>query len=282
MFRTIRQAAVQWQSDRASVLGAAVAYYTLFSVAPLLIITIAIAGIAFGRDAVEGRLVTSLTDYVGAESADAIQTMIRQTRHPQTNWWAFAIGVGLLLFMALSLFQQLRTALHLIWKLPPDPQDGLVRGTIKEYLRALAMIGISVLFVVLLLIGTTLVTIGIEIWGDFLPGDVAVWRVGNIGMMFVLVTVLLAMTYRILSDGRMPYRCLWGGSALAALLFISGKWLFSIYLAHTTLATTYGAAGSVVVFLVWVYYTAQTVFFGAEVVQVKAQQLRERQQKGTT
>jgi membrane protein len=279
MFRTIRQAAVQWQSDRASLLGAAVAYYTLFSFAPLLIITIAVAGIAFGQDAVEGRLVGYLTDYIGADSAEAIQTMIRQTRHPRTNWCAFAIGVGLLLFIALSLFQQLRTALQMIWKLPPDPSEGLVRATVKDYLSALAMIGIAVLFVLLLLIGTTVVTIGIEVWGHFLPGDQAIWRVGNIGVMFVLMTAFLVVTFRILSDGRMPYRCLWGGSALAAILFISGKWLFGIYLAHTTLATAYGAASSVVVFLVWVYYTAQVFFFGAEVVQVKAQNWQIRKEK---
>ncbi len=279
MFRTIHQAALQWQKDRASFLGAAVAYYTLFSIAPLSIIAIAVVGLVFGEDAVEQRLVTQLSDYTGEEAARGIQTLVQNTRHSTTNWWAFGIGVGLLLFMALSLFQQIRTALHLIWKLPPDPKDTLIRGTVKDYLLALAMIGVSVMFVIALFLSTTVITVGIEIWGQdlirnlHLPGDLDQWRLANLGVMFVLLTILVMFTYRILSDGRLPYRSLWGGAALAAMMFIAGKWLFGFYLANASLASTYGAASSVVVFLVWVYYTAQTFFFGAEVVQVKAQKL---------
>ena len=274
MFRTIRQAAVQWSNDRASLYGAAVAYYTLFSLAPLLIIAIAVIGLVFGEDAVEGRLVSQLTEFVGIESAQAIQSIIQQTRHPSANWWAFGIGAGLLLFTALGLFQQIRTALHLIWKLPPDPRDGVIRGTIRDYFLALAMIGVSVMFVLLLLISASVVTIGIEFFGRFLPGDSTGWQAANIALLFVLLTLVMVMTYRILSDGRIPYRCLWGGSALAAMLFVAGRWLFGFYLAHTSLTSTYGAASSVVVFLVWVYYMAQAFFFGAEVVQVKAQKLQ--------
>jgi membrane protein len=279
MFRTIRQAAVQWQSDRASFLGAAVAYYTLFSIAPLLIIAIAVVGLVYGEDAVEGRLVNDLSDYVGDDSASTIQTIIQQTRHPRSNWWAFAVGASLLIVMALGLFQQIRTALHQIWKLPPPPSESLIHSTIKDYVLAFAMICVSVLFVLLVLLSTTVTTIIIEVWGHFLPGELADWRLANIGVTFVLITLLLVMTYRILSDRRLPYGCLWGGAALAAILFISGKWLFGVYLAHASLATTYGAASSVVVFLVWVYYTAQVFFFGAEVVQVKAQKLQSRKEK---
>jgi membrane protein len=265
---TLRQAGQQWVADKASYLGAAIAYYTLFSAAPLLIVAIAVAGLVYGEAAAQQQLVDQLAEYIGENSAKAVQDMVKSAHQPGSGW-AAGFGSALLLFAALGLFQQLKTALHLIWKLPAVNAGGFVRGTVREYLQSFAVLLVAVIFATLLLSVATVATIAIEAWGQFFPGGPAVWRAINLAASLLLLTLLVVFVFRLLSDGRIAYRHLWGGGFVTAILFVLGKWLFGFYLAHTSLSSAYGAASSLVVFLVWVYYSAQMIFFGAEVVQVR-------------
>jgi membrane protein len=270
MLRTLRQAAIQWQEDRASYLGAAIAYYALFSIGPLLVIAIALAGLVYGKEAAEGRLVDTLAEYVGRDSATALQDIVHKAATPESGWAAI-IGGLILLFMALGLFQQLKLALQMIWKLQPVKGEGVIAGTVRGYLLALATLLVSVIFAVVFVGGTTVVTLILEVWGHrLLDYPFAVWLI-SIAVDLVMLTVGFVFLFRLLSDGKISYRYLWGGSLLTAVLFVIGKYLFGFYLANTTILTAYGAASSLVVFLVWVYYSAQMIFFGAEVIQVSRQ-----------
>jgi membrane protein len=267
ILRTLRQAAIQWQEDRASYLGAAIAYYALFSVGPLLVISIAVAGFAYGKEAAEGRLVETLQAYVGPDSAALLQDQIHKAATP-TGGWAALIGGIVLLFTALGLFQQMRVALQIIWKLKPRTAEGLVEGTVRDYLLAFTSLLVAVVFGVVTVGGCTTLTLVIGVWGPTFLAD-AYWALlFNFGATLVLLTLVFVFLFRLLSDGRIRFRYLWGGAFVTAVLFAIGKILFAIYLANTTVLTAYGAASSLVVFLVWVYYSAQLVFFGAEVVQV--------------
>lgn len=263
--RMLGQAAVQWQTDKASYLGAAIAYYSLFSVAPILVLAIATAGLVYGKEAAEGKLVGTLQEYVGADSAATLQSLVRQAE--PGSGWAAVVGVVVLLVTALGLFQQIKTALHHIWKLE-SLDEGIVAGTVRSYLLAFITLLISCLFAVCVVSTSTLLTLVLPAWGPRLVQNPLVTYLADFAGSVLLITVLLAFLFRFFSDGRIPYRHLWGGAFVGAFLFVLGKWLFALYLANGAPGTAYGAAGSLVVFLVWVYYSAQLVFFGAEVVQV--------------
>lgn len=275
IFRTLSRAALKWQADHASYLGAAIAYYALFSTAPLLILAIAVSGLIFGEDAAEGKLVGTLSEYVGPESAQAIQSLVHQAE-PGSGW--AAVISGLVLFLAaVSLFQQMRTALRIIWKLPPRPEN-VVTGTVRSYLLAFATLLVTLIFAFLLVASSTSLTLVLEVWGHALLSNPLVFRLVNLGVSVFLLTLALTFCFRLLSDGVIPYRYHLTGALVTAILFVLGKWLFGFYLASTSLRTAYGAASSLVVFLVWVYYSAQLIFFGAEVVQV----LREPESTATS
>lgn len=270
MLQTLRQAAVQWQNDKASYLGAAIAYYALFSVGPLLVIAIAVAGMVYGHRDAEGRLVEVLGGYVGADSAQALQDLVQQSSKTSSGWAAL-IGGGVLLFTALGLFQQIKLGLHIIWKLDLDPNEGLVAGTVRSYVLALATLLVAVIFAVVVVVGSTMGTLLLQVWGGQVFESLwLAWLAYLAGTLLVL-TLLFVFLFRLFSDGRIAYRHLWGGGFVTAVLFVLGKWLFGLYLASTSVLSAYGAASSLVVFLVWVYYSAQLVFFGAEVVQVSRQ-----------
>lgn len=261
MLRTLYQAGLRWQADNASYLGAAIAYYALFSVAPLLVIAIAVAGMVYGREAAEGKLVATLSDHVGPETARTLQGLVHQAE--VGSGVAAVVGGAVLLFMAMSLFQQLKTALAILWKLPPR-QEALVAGTVRSYLLAFATLLVAVLFATGVVVSSTAATLFLEVGGHPL-----LYRAGNLALSLVVLTLGFVFLFRLLSDGRVEYRHLWAGAFVTAVLFVLGKWLFGVYLRNTSLLSAYGAASSLVVFLVWVYYSAQLVFYGAEVVQVR-------------
>jgi membrane protein len=266
ILRTLRQAAILWQADRASYLGAAIAYYALFSVGPLLVISIAVAGMAFGQEAAEGTLVQKLKEFVGPDSAALLQEMVHKST--PASGWAALIGGIVLLFTALGLFQQLRVALQIIWKLKPRSAEGLVEGTVRDYLLAFTTLLVSVVFGVVTVGGCTILTLVLGVWGPRFLVEPSSVLILNFGATLLLLTVVFVFLFRLFSDGRIRFRYLWGGAFVTAVMFANGKFLFALYLASTSVLSAYGAASSLVVFLVWVYYSAQLIFFGAEVVQV--------------
>jgi membrane protein len=267
VFRLLARAGHEWTADRASFLGAALAYYALFSMAPVLLIAIVIAGLAFGEEAAEGNVVGYLTDYVGPDSAQAVQALIRAARVIPGGQWRSLVGVAVLLYAAINLFQQARTALNLVWKLPDPPTGGLTRW-LRDLVSGFILVLIVGMFV-MLLAASSLATAWLmedPAWHAVL--NATSWPASEFGIALALQTLALIFAFRFLSDGRVPYRHLILGSFVAALLLSAGKLLFGLYLRFSNVATVYGAASSIVVFLVWIYFSAQIVIYGAEIVKV--------------
>jgi membrane protein len=265
----LKTAGAYWIEDQAAQMGAALAYYTLFSLAPLLIIALAIASQAYGEETARGEVIGHIRDFSGEESAGAVQTMLENFRKLPTGAGPAIVGLVSLLFGALGVFTQLRASLHRIWRLEEPPAQGIFLGLVKNYLLAFVMVQLMSLFVLLMLTTSTVLVAIQRWWRDFLPGDKWAWYAGYFAASTLLLTLLFAFTFRFMSDGRIPYRQLWRGALVGAVLFSVGKLLIGWYLGYSQLASAYGAAGSLVVFLAWMYYSAQIFFFGAEVVRVQ-------------
>ncbi len=267
--RVLYLALRQWSANQDLRWGAALAYYALFSVAPLLVIALNIASFFFGEEAASGELHRQLADALGREPAQAIESLLQQVHKDRGSaWWAQVISYSLLILGALGVFLHLRTALCFIWKLPP-PHGGGIVAMVLDYALALIM----VFFMGVLLLASVAASVATQIvkaeFGERLPGGGVIWEVVEILVSIALMTVLFAATYRVLSGRRISWSYVAYGSIIAALLFTVGKVLLSYYLVFTGTASAYGAAGSVVVFLVWVYYSSQVLFFGAELIQAR-------------
>jgi membrane protein len=269
IFGLLKQTFAEWNEDRAPRLGAALAYYTVFSLAPLLIIVIAIAGLAFGRQAAEGSIVTQIRGLVGDQGAQMIQTMIQNASKPSSGIIATIIGVVTLLFGALGVFGALQDALNTIWEVTLKPNRGIL-GLIKNRLLSLTMVlGTGFLLLVSLVISAVLA--GLSGYLDSLfPGASTILEIVNLVISFLVVVLLFALIFKILPDADIAWRDVWIGAFITALLFVIGRFALSFYLGRAASTSTYGAAGSLVILLLWIYYAAQILFFGAEFTQVYA------------
>ena len=259
----------QWMDDQAPVLGAALSYYTVFSLAPLLVLTIAIAGMAFGEEAARGEIVGSIQGLVGREGALAVQTMIENARKPESGILATVIGVFVLLFGASGAFAQLQNALNVIWKVAPNANSGVIPFLRRRFFSFAMVLSVGFLLLVSLAVSAALAAVG-RYFAGVLPGGEAFWQITNFIISFGVVTLLFAMIFKFVHDARVAWSDVWIGSALTAILFSIGKFLMGLYLGNSTIGSTYGAAGSLVVLLVWIYYSSQILFFGAEFTRVYA------------
>jgi len=266
-FELLKETLKEWQEDKASRLAAALAYYTAFSIAPLLIIVIAIAAVVFGEQAAQGQIVGQIQSLVGREGAEAIQTMIQNSRKPTTGTIATIISIGILLFGATNVFAQLQDALNTIWEVAPKPG---VKGLVKARFISFTMIlGVGFLLLVSLVLSTVLAILGNYLGGLF-PNLQLLWSVINFAVSFGIITLLFALIYKFLPDVKITWSDVGIGAAITALLFTIGKSVLGLYLANSSVGSTYGAAGSFVVLLLWVNYSAQILLFGAEFTQVYA------------
>lgn len=255
----------EWNEDKASRLAAALAYYTVFSIAPLLLIAIAIVGFLFGQDAAQGRVVEQLSGLVGQQVAEIIQGVI--TSASKGAGGASILNLVILLFGASGVFVQLQDALNTIWGVQPKPGQG-IRNVLQARLVSFSMIlVIGFLLLVSLILSAVLSAVGTFASG-LLPGFEFLWQLLNFVVSFGVITLLFAALFKILPDARIDWGDVWIGAALTALLFTIGKWLLGIYLGIASVGSAYGAAGSLVALLIWVFYSAQILFFGAEFTQV--------------
>ncbi|KTD17035.1 YihY/virulence factor BrkB family protein [Legionella jordanis] len=252
-----------WSEDRVSSLAAALAYYTIFSVGPILIIAIAIAGLIFGRDAVQGQLLSKISDIFGAGSAIQIKTMIVSAYNPETSLLAQAVAVIILLFGASGVFGELQTGLNAIWGVEPKPGRGIM-GIIKDRFFSFTMVlGIGFLLLVSLILSVVLSMIS-SYTSHLLPaGEFIAWIINSI-ISLLGITCLFALIFKILPDVNVFWRDVWLGAFVTSLLFTLGKYLLGIYLVNVNVQDGFGAAGSLIIVLVWVYYSAQILFIGAE------------------
>lgn len=259
-----------WYADRGPRLGAALAFYTLFSLAPLLIIVIAIAALAFGRDVAHTQLTQQIEDFIGPQAARVVQTTIENTSRPRSGIVATLVGLAMLLFGATIVFSELQDALNTIWKVPTKPDRSMALGLVRE--RALSfVIVLGIGFLLLLsIVANTLLNVAMQIFGDVLPSQVDWFRLVNFGFSFSAVALLCAMLYKVLPDVAIAWGDVLIGAIVTAALFMLGKFLIELYLGFSSVASVYGAAGSLVIFMMWVYYSAQILYFGAEFTKVYA------------
>jgi membrane protein len=268
VFSLLKDTVTEWNQDKVPLFAAALAYYTVFSLAPLLIIAIAIAGAVFGEEAAQGQIVGQIQGLVGRDGAEAIQTMLQNAQRPGSGGTiASIIGVITLLFGASGVFGQLQQALNAIWEVEPRPERGWKNFIQSRFLSFAMVLVIGFLLLVSLILSAVLVAIS-NFFGNMMPEFVAIGQGLNFLISFVVITVLFASIYKFLPDVRVPWKNLWIGAAATALLFNIGRYLIGLYLGNSGIGSTYGAAGSFVVLLVWVFYSAQIILFGAEFTQV--------------
>jgi membrane protein len=267
-----KDSATQWVDDQPFQLAAALSYYTLFSVAPLMIIVIAIAGFAFGREAAQNQIVETLQGMIGEESARAIQEMIQNaSNQPKTGILSTAVGIVALVFGAGGVIGQLQTSLNTIWGVTPKPGQG-VWGFVRQRFISFAMIlGIGFLLLVSLVV-SALVTGLTQLMGIWMGGSEFLAHTLDIVVSFIFITALFAMIYKFLPDVRIQWRDVWTGAVLTSFLFTVGKFLIGLYLGSSGVTSSYGAAGSLITVLLWVYYSSLIFFLGAEFTQVYASQ----------
>jgi membrane protein len=264
----LTEALREWYEDRAPRLGAALAYYTVFALAPSLILIIAMAGLLLGQEAAQGQIVGEIQELVGRRAAEAIQATIENARS-EGGLIATGLGVLSLILGLWGLFGELQDALNTIWGVTPKPGRGIM-GIIRQRSWSFAMVvGIGFLLLVSLAVSAWLAAIG-KFFVELLPRPAYLIETLNGAFSFVLVTCLFALIYKLLPDLRIPWRSVWIGAATTAFLFTVGKSLIGLYLGRSTAASAYGAAGSLVVILIWIYYSSQILLFGAELTKVHA------------
>jgi membrane protein len=270
MLSLLKQTASEWMEDDAPSLGAALAYYTVFSLAPLMTIAIAIAGFFFGKEAAQGQIFDELRGLLGEEGGKAVEEMVQSANaRPTAGIVATVISVIILLFGASGVFGQLQASLNKMWGVKPKPGRGVL-GMIKDRLLSFGFI----LIVGFLLLVSLLLTAGVALmanWlGGLMPGSETLAQILNLALSLVMITLLFAMIFKFLPDAKIAWHDVWIGAFLTALLFTIGKFALGIYLGKSGVASSYGAAGSLIVLLLWVYYSSQILFFGAEFTQVYA------------
>lgn len=259
----------EWNEDKAPRLAAALAYYTAFSIAPLLVIVIAVVGLVYGQEAARGQIVQQIQNEVGRDTAEIIQTMIENANSEPAGIIATVIGIVTIIFGAAGFFGQLQDALNTIWEVQPKPNRGIKDVIRERFLSFTMVLGIGFLLLVSLVISAVLSSLHNFVIG-LLPGAQLLTQILNFVLSFGVVTLLFAMIYRVLPDVDLAWKDVAIGAVITALLFTIGKFLLSLYLGNSGVASSYGVAGSFVVLLLWVYYSAQILLFGAEFTQVYA------------
>jgi len=259
----LQKTAGNWGELNAPRLGAALAFYSVLSIAPLLVLSVGIAGLIFGADAAHGQVVWQIQNVVGYEGGRIIQSLLLEAKFSSGRIFAAAVGIFMLLFGASGVFGELRDALDLVWRVKSASGGGLA-GLIRYRFLSFAMVlGTGFLLLVSLILSAAIAAAG-KFFERFLPAPEAVLHMGSTLLSFLAVTVLFALLYKVVPDARIEWQDVWIGAAVTSLLFSAGKFPIGLYLGKASVGSAYGAAVSVVVFLVWVYYSAQIFLFGAE------------------
>jgi membrane protein len=264
----LQETAGRWSEHKDARLGAALAYYSIFSLGPLIVIAIAIAGLAFGAEAVQAQVFGALHGLLGDSGTQAIEAMLRGANRPREGILPTVIGVGTLVFAAVGVVVQLKDALNTVWDVKTPPGSGIWRFA-RTYIWSLAgVLSLGFLLLVSMLLTAALSAAGKYV-APYLPE--ATLQIAGFLASFVVISLLFAMMFKWLPDTPIQWRDVWLGAILTAALFEGGKFLIGLYIGKQGLESTYGAAASIVVVLIWVYYSAQLVLLGAEFTNVYAQ-----------
>ena len=265
----LKETGADFVEDNATSLAGALAYFTLLSLAPLIVLALAIAGLAVDQEATREQLSTELGAVVGPQGASAVNAIVENARTPSTGIVSSVLGIVVLIFGASGVFGELQSALNKIWEVEPKPGRGLW-GTVRDRLFSFAMVmGVAFLLLVSLLLSTALAAVG-RFLEQSLPGGEALWQVLNFVLSLSIISALFALTFKVVPDAKVRWRDVWIGAVVTAFLFSVGKFLIGLYLGKSSVASSYGAAGSLVLLVIWVYYSAAILFLGAEFTQVYA------------
>jgi membrane protein len=270
ILRLIGSAARAWWDDDCSRLGASLAYYPLFAIAPVLLVATAIAGMVFGAEAVRGEIVRQLHHLVGAEGALAVESLLEGASQRRAGIVATVVGGIAFVVAATGAFLELQVALNTIWRVKPNPGMNL-RGFLMDRLRSFGLV-VAIGFLLLVSLAVTAALSALNAWlFGVSPSTPAVWIAGSTLVSLVVTTGLFALLFRFLPDVRLRWRDVTTGAAVTAVLFTAGQQVIGLYLGQSTVASSYGAAGSMMILLLWVYYSCQILLFGAEFTRVYVQ-----------
>ncbi len=269
-WKMAKQAVVAWSDDYAPSMGAALSYYSMFSLAPLLLIVISVAGLLFGQEAARGELFGQLRGMLGAEAAKTVEDLLTSVNKPSQGIVSTLIGLVVLLIGATTVFGELQDALDRIWRAPARNKSGGLWRLLRTRLLSFGMIlGIAFLLMVSLVLGAVVSALG-KWWGDAFLGWEILAQFINVALGFALTTGVFAMIYKIMPRVAVKWHDVWLGAAVTALLFTIGRFLIGLYIGKSGVASSFGAAGSLIVIFVWVYYSAQIFLMGAEFTWIYA------------
>jgi membrane protein len=270
LLSVVKEAYAEWNSHNAAQLGASLAYYSVLSLAPLIVLLLAILGLAYGAEAAHGKLFMQLEGFMGSGAAEAVQQVVVLASQPASGIIATAISLITLLFGASGVVIALQQTLNTIWDVPARPTHRWWAPYLRQKLIAFgAVVAVGFLLVIMLAI-TTGIAVAEKFFSAWLPLPGASLQLLNFVVSVAITTFLFAFLFRFLPDRRIAWRRVWVGATATASLFTLGKWLIGLYLGKASVGSAYGAAGSLIVVLVWVYYSAQVFFFGAEFTHVYA------------
>lgn len=265
----IQESFTRWGQDNGHLMAAALSYYMIFALAPLLVISINLVGTIFGKAAVQGQLFATLEDVVGAEAAAFIQVMVENAALATAGRIATVVGVGLLLYGASNVFYQLKMALNVVWRIIPEPENGLVHYLKTRSLALFMVVTLGFLFLLAFTLVFALTTLG-DYVGEIFPAVGQLSAFYQFAVFLPLMIVLVALLFKILPDAHITWRDVWLGAAVTALFLWIGVQVLSIFIGLFFTGSVYGAAGSLVVILYFFYYSAQILFLGAEFTYVYA------------
>ena len=264
----IRETVRQWNAHRVPRMGAALSFYTVFSLAPLVIVTQSLVSLAVARKTASAAMVNQVRDMVGNEGADTVRMILCKAADVHAGPWETMLGFGVLLVGASGVFSELQNSLNEIWDV--GPRHHPVFALLKE--RATSFVMVLVMSLLLLL--SFVLSAGVAMVNNFLhgisPGLSDAWELGNSGVSLFMTVILFALIYRVVPDTRILWRDVWAGALIAAVLFVVGKFVLAFYFGRSAIASNYGPAGPLIIILLWVFYSAQIFFFGAEFTRVYA------------
>jgi membrane protein len=274
--RVATRAFTGWWADNLPRMGAALAYYTLFALAPVLIVAIAVGGMLFGEEAVRGEIVGQIAGLMGPEGARTIEEMLAAAARTSPSLLVMLSGIATFFLGATGAFLELQAALDAVWRVTPRRHVNALRDFFTQRLISAGLVLAFVFLLLTALVISAALQAASKYAGSLLPGADVLWKAADIVISLAVITFVFAMIYKFMPYERLPWRHVWAGAVVAAGLFVLGKSLLGPYFAASSFISTYGAAGSVIVVLVWVYWSSQILLFGAEVTRAVAQEYAPR------
>ncbi|MFY7910859.1 MAG: YihY/virulence factor BrkB family protein [Emticicia sp.] len=259
-----------FMNDNAFKLSASLSYYTLFSLAPMILIFLSVVGFFYGQDAIRGQLYGQIDGLIGKEAALQVQQMVQKAELSGKTGFAGIVGFVMLFVGATGVFAEIQDSINQIWSLKAKPKNGILKYLTNRFLSFSLIVSFGFLFIVSLLVNTLLEAFSQRLALLFTESTVHLFTIVNLGVIWVVMTLLFAIIFRVLPDGRVANKDALMGAGVTALLFMIGKYFIGFYLGQSNISDIYGAAGSIVILLTWVYYSSLILFFGAEFTKIYA------------